>query len=148
LPYAIDGRVSLRELVDTALNALEGDKRPKFILVEASKIGIVMLIFSLSVISFFKPLKDLCAHANDAACIYHETEDYYQAFETAVEYANTHENTVVLGTSDHETGGLSYFKNINLLPFFSQCSISSFLELFRCLQNLSLRFINVHIISS
>ncbi|KNC52584.1 alkaline phosphatase [Thecamonas trahens ATCC 50062] len=50
---------------------------------------------------------DHAGHNNDAAAHVYETLQFQQAFSQAVEYARGHGNTVVVSTSDHETGGLT-----------------------------------------
>ncbi|MBO7235630.1 MAG: alkaline phosphatase, partial [Alistipes sp.] len=52
-------------------------------------------------------LIDGMGHANDAKAQQAEMESFMRAIEVAVEYASNHEDTLVVVTSDHETGGLS-----------------------------------------
>ena len=58
---------------------------------------------------------DHCGHNNDAGAQVHEVLAYNDAFEAMVKFANeeTDVPTVVLSTSDHETGGLSLAKQIS-----------------------------------
>ena len=52
-------------------------------------------------------LIDGMGHANDAKAQQAEMGSFMRAIEVAVEYASNHEDTLVVVTSDHETGGLS-----------------------------------------
>ena len=52
-------------------------------------------------------LIDGMGHANDAKAQQAEMERFMRAIEVAVEYTSNHEDTLVVVTSDHETGGLS-----------------------------------------
>ena len=52
-------------------------------------------------------LIDGMGHANNAQAQQLEMQSFMDAVEVAVEYAKTHEDTLVVVTSDHETGGLS-----------------------------------------
>ncbi len=52
-------------------------------------------------------LIDGMGHANDAEAQQVEMQGFMEAIEVAVEYAKSHEGTLVVVTADHETGGLS-----------------------------------------
>lgn len=52
-------------------------------------------------------LIDGMGHANDAKAQQVEMQGFMGAIEVAVEYAKSHEDTLVVVTADHETGGLS-----------------------------------------
>lgn len=52
-------------------------------------------------------LIDGMGHANNAAAQQIEMQGFMGAIEVAVEYAKSHEGTLVVVTADHETGGLS-----------------------------------------
>ena len=52
-------------------------------------------------------LIDGMGHANDAKAQQVEMQGFMGAIEVAVEYAKSHEGTLVVVTADHETGGLS-----------------------------------------
>ena len=90
----------LKETALTAVRALaeatKDSEQGFFILVEGSRI-------------------DHCGHNNDAGAQVHEVLAYNDAFEAMVKFANeeTDVPTVVLSTSDHETGGLSLAKQIS-----------------------------------
>ena len=52
-------------------------------------------------------LIDGMGHGNDAVAQQAEIRGFMRAIEAAVEYADSHEGTLVVVTADHETGGLS-----------------------------------------
>ena len=52
-------------------------------------------------------LIDGMGHANNAEAQQLEMQSFMEAIEVAVEYAKSHEGTLVVVTADHETGGLS-----------------------------------------
>ncbi|KAJ3077296.1 hypothetical protein HDU98_004258 [Podochytrium sp. JEL0797] len=83
---------SLKEMAIKALNILSGSTRKSrkgfFIMIEGSRI-------------------DMAGHSNDAAAHVHEILAYNEMIESVVEWVNKHPNTVMISTSDHETGGLS-----------------------------------------
>lgn len=102
-PYEIDRLAlsptkrlpSLASLSRTALNLLHKsseNERGFLLMIEGSQI-------------------DLCAHQNDPACHAREILAYQQAIEEVVEWVKRRndegERTVVISTSDHETGGVT-----------------------------------------
>jgi alkaline phosphatase len=98
MPYAIDrdeaGGNSLAEIVNSAIKYLD-NKKGFFIMVEGGKI-------------------DWAAHANDAATIVHEVYDFDLAILEALAFYNLHpDETLIIITSDHETGGISLGNAIN-----------------------------------
>lgn len=51
---------------------------------------------------------DGAAHANDAPAIVHEVLDFSEAVQKAIDFYNLHpEETLIIVTADHETGGIS-----------------------------------------
>ncbi|MDA3819762.1 MAG: alkaline phosphatase [Candidatus Delongbacteria bacterium] len=91
MPYAIDrkyvGGYSLADFTRIAIENLYGDTG-FFIMVEGGKI-------------------DWAAHANDAATIVREVIDFDKAVQEALKFYLQHpDETLVVVTSDHETGGL------------------------------------------
>jgi alkaline phosphatase len=50
---------------------------------------------------------DWASHENDVVDMLHEMDDFYQAIGVAIDYATTRNDTLVLITADHETGGFS-----------------------------------------
>jgi alkaline phosphatase len=74
--------------VKTALKTLEQDEDGFFLMVEGSQI-------------------DFACHAHDSAWMVNEMIDFNNAVQVALDYAKTHDNTLVVVTADHETGGLT-----------------------------------------
>lgn len=94
LPYAIDSRegdLTLKQVTTAAINHLY-DKRHKkgfFLMVEGGKI-------------------DYACHANDAATALREVMDFDSAIGVAYEFYKQHPNeTLIVITADHETGGMT-----------------------------------------
>lgn len=92
MPYAIDREGapsnSLAEIVETAIVHLDNPKG-FFMMVEGGKI-------------------DYAAHDNDAGTIIGEMEDFDNAIEVAYNFYLQHKNeTMIIITADHETGGVS-----------------------------------------
>lgn len=99
IPYEIDRRFvddvypSLEEMARTALKALSEATRDSeqgfFLMIEGSRI-------------------DHAGHGNDPAAQVHEVMGYDKAFAAALDFLNKDEvQGVIVGTSDHETGGLA-----------------------------------------
>ena len=78
----------LPEGVKTALKTLEQDEDGFFLMVEGSQI-------------------DFACHGHDSVNMVDETVDFSNAVQVALDYARTHDNTLVVVTADHETGGLT-----------------------------------------
>ncbi len=93
LPYAIDrkrGDLTLTDITRSAINFLTkyGDKG-FFLMVEGGKI-------------------DWACHSNDGATVFHEVIDFESAVNVAFEfYAQHPDETLIIVTADHETGGIS-----------------------------------------
>ncbi|MDR1508271.1 MAG: alkaline phosphatase [Synergistaceae bacterium] len=90
MPWVIDkaGGPSLADFVSYGVKLLYGD-RGFFMMVEGGKI-------------------DLACHANDAAAAVHETLAFDEAVSKALEfYAAKPDETLIIVTSDHETGGMT-----------------------------------------
>ena len=79
---------SLEQMTESALDRLEEDEDGFFLMVEGSQI-------------------DWAGHDNDIVAAMSEMGDFARAFETAIEFAKENENTLVITTADHSTGGLS-----------------------------------------
>lgn len=99
--YAIDGRdsdgVGLDDLTKKAIEILDNDKG-FFIMVEGGLI-------------------DWACHCNDAVAMYYEISDMDAAVKSALEFAKKHpDETLIIVTADHETGGLSYDKESATTP--------------------------------
>ena len=74
--------------VQTALSSLERNENGFFLMVEGSQI-------------------DFEAHNNDSIGIVNEVVDFSNAINVALDFAKTHENTLVVVAADHETGGMT-----------------------------------------
>jgi len=108
LQYEIDRTNSDVSLADITRKAIEVVDNPNgfFMMVEGGKI-------------------DWAAHDNDAATVIHDVLAFARAIDVAVEFYKKHPNeTLIIVTADHETGGLSignrenkYDVHINLLKY-------------------------------
>lgn len=97
-PYEIDRKKSIPPLHSLALKAINTlDRSPRntqgfFVMIEGSQI-------------------DLCAHSNDPACHAREIAAYQRAIEDVKAWVDNKnkqgEKTILISTSDHETGGLT-----------------------------------------
>jgi alkaline phosphatase len=106
LPYGIDRVVQDPTLADFTAKGIATLNNPRgfFMMVEGGKI-------------------DWACHANDAAATVHEVLAFDEAISEAVEFYHKHpEETIIVVTADHETGGLAlgnritkYESNIALL---------------------------------
>jgi alkaline phosphatase len=54
---------------------------------------------------------DWCGHDNDIACAMAEMDDFAKAVSVAKAYVDTHPDTLLVITADHETGGMSLGAN-------------------------------------
>lgn len=93
LPYAIDrqkGDLTLQEITRAGINFLtQKGKDGFFMMIEGGKI-------------------DWACHANDAATVFKEVIDMDNAVKVAYEFYEQHpDETLIVVTADHETGGIS-----------------------------------------
>ena len=92
IPYAIDrekGDLTLPQITECAIDFLNRGDRPFFLMVEGGQI-------------------DWANHANDAATAIHEVLDFDESIRKAFEFYRKHpEETLIIVTADHETGGLA-----------------------------------------
>ncbi len=90
LPSAISGnrKVSLKEMTEKALNILSKNPNGFLLMIEGSQI-------------------DWEAHGNNAKGLLAEIDDFDKAVETVLNFAQKRNDTLVIVTSDHETGGVS-----------------------------------------
>ncbi|NNF04691.1 MAG: alkaline phosphatase, partial [Rhodothermales bacterium] len=98
LDYEIDRdpseQVSLDEMTARALELLDDREQPFFLMVEAGR-------------------PDHAGHSNDPASLIRDMEAYERAFETIMDFARRNGSTLVVATSDHETGGLGIGRNFS-----------------------------------
>ncbi len=91
LPYAIDRNasdLSLAQITSAAIEFLDSKEKGFFLMVEGGKI-------------------DWACHAQDAATLFHEVIDFDKAVQEAYEFYLKHpDETLIVVTADHETGGL------------------------------------------
>lgn len=92
IPYAIDrkeGDMTLQQITRAGLDFLYKTSPDRFFFfIEGGKI-------------------DWAAHANDAATVYREIIDLDEAVKVALDFYNEHaDETLIIVTADHETGGL------------------------------------------
>ncbi|KAL9649174.1 hypothetical protein ABK040_004195 [Willaertia magna] len=57
---------------------------------------------------------DHCGHDNDISCMYQEILHYNEVINFVMNFAKEDKNTLVISVADHETGGLTLGKMINL----------------------------------
>ena len=93
IPYAIDrqkGDMTLSEVTRAGINFLsKNNEKGFFLMVEGGKI-------------------DWACHSNDGATVLTEVQDFDNAIKVAYEFYEQHpEETLIVITADHETGGLS-----------------------------------------
>lgn len=91
LDYAIDkaNQPTLAQLTDKAIKTLSKDNDGFFLMVEGGRI-------------------DHACHANDAVSAIDDTIAFEEAVQIAIDYYNRDpENTLIIVTGDHETGGLT-----------------------------------------
>jgi len=79
---------SLAQMTQKALSVLQKNEKGFFLMVEGSQI-------------------DWASHDNDIHGMLHEMDDFAKAFKTVVDFSKQRDDTIVLLTADHETGGLS-----------------------------------------
>lgn len=88
MPMAAQRGDFLPRGVKTALETLDGSEDGFFLMVEGSQI-------------------DFACHNNDSTYMVDEMLDFNAAVQIALDYAKSHDNTLVVVTADHETGGLT-----------------------------------------
>lgn len=102
-PYEIDRQSHQPTLSSLAMKALETLDRS-----EKNERGFLVMIEGSQI--------DLCAHQNDPACHAREIEAYQQAIEDVARWVEKKnragERTILISTSDHETGGLTLARQL------------------------------------
>lgn len=84
---------SLAEMANKSIEILSQDSDGFFLMIEGSRI-------------------DHAAHGNDKVGVALEMIAFDQAVSVALDYIQTHHNTILIVTADHETGGLAIVSNI------------------------------------
>lgn len=119
LPYAIDrqkGDLTLEQIVSTAIPFLKKRFDSFFMMIEGGMI-------------------DYACHSDDAATAIGETWDMNDAMSVALRFYHEHpEETLILVTADHETGGMAlgngdYTLHLDLLQY-QKCSASALADMF------------------
>ncbi|HEX5792475.1 MAG TPA: alkaline phosphatase, partial [Rheinheimera sp.] len=99
---------ALALLAETALPAALNSPQPKQLatltekalaLLSPADKGFVLMVEGSQI--------DWCGHDNDIACAMAEMDDFAKAIAVAKAYVDTHPDTLLVITADHETGGLS-----------------------------------------
>jgi alkaline phosphatase len=92
--FAIDSPVKyrLRSMVKKALSLMENNDKGYFLLIEGSLI-------------------DWCGHDNDIGCAMNEVDDLAKTVEFLQQYIDERNDTLMVMTADHNTGGLSIGAN-------------------------------------
>ena len=108
LPYAIDNEyhnvdLNLYNITRAGIEFLYNkNKDGFFFMVEGGKI-------------------DYASHSDDAATVFYEVFDFNKAIEAALEFYKQHKNeTLIVVTADHETGGLVLGYNGNYALYFKE----------------------------
>lgn len=90
---APENSIHLKQYVSTGINLLEAKQKPFFMMVEGGKV-------------------DWMCHGNDFAGAVHEMIDFNDAILSAMDFYNRYpEETLIIVTADHETGGLGLGNN-------------------------------------
>lgn len=82
----------LKQMTEKALQLMTGSDQGFVVMIEGSQI-------------------DWCGHANDVACAMAEMHDFAESIKVAKAYVDSHPDTLLVITADHETGGLSLGAN-------------------------------------
>lgn len=94
------GKLRTAKMTQKALSLMDVN-RPFFMMIEGSQI-------------------DWCGHENDMACVMSEMNDFTAAVKVAKAYVDRHENTLLIITADHSTGGLAIGEKISKASTFSK----------------------------
>ncbi|KZN60221.1 hypothetical protein N473_24895 [Pseudoalteromonas luteoviolacea CPMOR-1] len=90
------GQPSLRDMTEVAINKLSKNPQGFFLMVEGGQI-------------------DWAGHNNDAGTLLHEMLKFDSAVEAVLHWAKDRDDTVVIVTADHETGGFGFsYSGVNL----------------------------------
>ncbi|KAI9299918.1 alkaline-phosphatase-like protein [Cunninghamella echinulata] len=82
-----------KKALDLLFDATSDSEKGFFLMIEGSRI-------------------DMAGHANDPAAHVHDTLEYERTIALVKEYVEKHPGTIMISTSDHETGGLSLGRSV------------------------------------
>ncbi|MBB1493359.1 alkaline phosphatase [Paracoccus sp. MC1854] len=102
---------TLAEMTETALDRLGTDEDGFFLVVEAAG-------------------TDTWAHAHDAASVMRAAEEYENAMQVAVDYAEKNPGILVVSVADHETGGMRLDLDGDRTPAVFQSYEAPYAEMF------------------
>lgn len=88
---------TLKEMTDKAISVLEKDEDGFFLMVEGGQI-------------------DWAAHDNDAGTVLHEMIKFSDAIDTVMDWMKGRDDTLLIVSADHETGGFGFAYSRNNLP--------------------------------
>eukprot|EP01112_Ceratiomyxa_fruticulosa_P015374 TRINITY_DN4512_c0_g1_i1.p1 TRINITY_DN4512_c0_g1~~TRINITY_DN4512_c0_g1_i1.p1 ORF type:complete len:503 (+),score=106.63 TRINITY_DN4512_c0_g1_i1:170-1678(+) len=107
-PFVID-RIREGDKIVPSLAAMT-EKAIELLSQEAGDAGFFLMVEGAEI--------DIAGHLNDAATQVHEFKEYDEALGLVKQFADEDGSTVVLGTSDHDTGGLALgYQSNPLLPY-------------------------------
>ncbi len=109
LPYDIDRKKeepSLAELTEKAIEILSNNKNGFFLMVEGSKV-------------------DWAAHSNSTIALTSDIKSFDNAVKSAINFAKTNKDTLVIVASDHGNGGIT-IGNRNTSKNYPELSLESF----------------------
>jgi alkaline phosphatase len=105
---AVGVQPTLTDFTTAALGVLGQDPNGFFLMVEGAQI-------------------DWCGHQVDAACDAADVEEFARAVQVGVDYASGRDDTLVLVTADHETGGLKLGSGIDTSVIAGQSATNLFM---------------------
>lgn len=116
---------SLAEMTEKALDLLtdatENSDKGFILLVEGSRIGKIKP-FCVHVYFLLILYLDMAAHKNDAAAHYRDVVAFQRAVQVVKRYTEDHiSNTLMISTSDHETGGLAVGRQLDPKVYPDYC---------------------------
>ncbi len=88
---------TLREMSAKALDLLEQDERGFFLMIEAGQI-------------------DWAGHKNDTGLLLHEMLRFNETLDYVLDWAKQHQDTLIIVSSDHETGGFGFSYSASHIP--------------------------------